>query len=328
MHIKTMLLAAALIAIGSSAMAQSAKETARREIQAQYDRWEPVAKSLDAGKIHAFLVDVFRPELRFVGEDGRTLNKAQWIEGLGAFTKTFKKVDRWKYQIRDVALSGRNGASVKATSSFRYSFADEQGRLHLVAGTQQVGAQWTRGAGRWQIGEWTDGPTSQTIDGNPDTSDLEAVKAGLLDNYRRAVEAYRMRDAEAYAALFAPDFRGTTYDGKSISGRSAVASWAKGDMAITEAVRSAEPRIERLEAKGNTATWIVTEVWDQTMLDPDGIYGPAGRSYDCVWKQRSRATFVKTPQGWLLKTGHYLTPVDLRVDGKPLVPLSKRSAKN
>jgi hypothetical protein len=138
--------------------------------------------------------------------------------------------------------------------------------------------------------------------------------------YAKVVDAYKRKDAKAFAALFTPDVKGVTWDGKKIMGRKALEEYTREDMVAIVSIESAKAVISKIAMKNGKMVVEGTEIWKYKMLDANGTYGAKGKTYDVLWKQAEQATLRKTAQGWQQENIHYVTKPDLTVGGKPLLP--------
>jgi hypothetical protein len=81
-------------------------------------------------------------------------------------------------------------------------------------------------------------------------NDEQTVRRELEAWYGKVVAAYKKKDAKAYAALFAPDAKVQTWDGKTVD-RKGLEGWArKEDMPPLQAIYSAREDIHKLTLKG------------------------------------------------------------------------------
>lgn len=153
--------------------------------------------------------------------------------------------------------------------------------------------------------------------------DVKAIQSEIQTTYKKVVVAYRNHDLKAYSDTLTPAVRVVNPDGK-IQDHKANLAFTKDDMAMTGKIRSGKLVFHKSMVHGNELISDVTIVWDNDLIDTKGEYGPKGKIYPIIWKQRGIHTHVKRGHDWLLKRLEWKEEPNITSGGKPLVPLAQK----
>ena len=156
-----------LLAACGAALPQSQTASIRKAIQAQYDRWEPVGKTLDSKKIETFLEDAWAPSYTAVYLDGRKLNRKGDVDATVQFMKTLKLVRRWSFKIDKISIQDKNKAVVVVTSSFDYKANDAKGKSHRYTGNTTQRDTLVKTSENWLIVNSVQLKSHTLTDGKP-----------------------------------------------------------------------------------------------------------------------------------------------------------------
>ena len=135
------------------------------------------------------------------------------------------------------------------------------------------------------------------------------ARAELARAYNWQDAAFARNDVRALMATYAPTFRATTRDGRTLD-RAAVETSLKMDTERTKSVERATSHIDDLSVTGNEALVTVTRISDRTVADEKGV--PHRWESGIVNKER----WARTRDGWRILELAEVKQLYLRKDGK------------
>jgi ketosteroid isomerase-like protein len=134
--------------------------------------------------------------------------------------------------------------------------------------------------------------------------ELEAV-------FSERVNAVKNKDAEAQIAQVSPDYSATQPNGQALNYEQIISYMRRGVEQI-QSVIDLSITIENLTVNGNEAIVDARQKFSRTQKLRDG------KIHDVETGVLQRETWVKTAEGWKLKSVDNLREIKTIVDGKPL----------
>ncbi len=144
-----------LATIGGTAYAQSDTASARKTIQAEYDRWFPnvtaAVANNDAARLTSFMEEQYAPEFKSVDSYGKRQNRKQRIEDYVKTLPSVKSVRRWIVRIQKVHLRGPKMAEVQTKYNISLNMSDsKEGKVHNVNWIGTDRDTWIRSSAGWK----------------------------------------------------------------------------------------------------------------------------------------------------------------------------------
>jgi ketosteroid isomerase-like protein len=140
------------------------------------------------------------------------------------------------------------------------------------------------------------------------------VRRELEAKYAKVVEAYRNKDIKAFMENKTPDFTGKSLNG-SIATREQVEAGVKQHMERIKKLNYLKIEIKNITVIGDVAVAITTQAFSRVVSDAQG------QEHTVVSKGTThRDTWVKTENGWMLKSVEELKQGKEYVDGQAMTP--------
>jgi len=136
------------------------------------------------------------------------------------------------------------------------------------------------------------------------------VRKELTAKYEKVVEAYRNKDIEVFMEDKTPDFTGTALNGK-VANREQVEAGVKQRMERIKTLNYLKIGIKNITITGNIAIAITTQEFSRVITDAQG------KEHTVVSSGTThRDTWMKTENGWKLKSVEELTQGTEKIDGQ------------
>lgn len=140
------------------------------------------------------------------------------------------------------------------------------------------------------------------------------VRSELAAKYAKVVEAYRNKDIKAFMENKTPDFTGKSLNG-NVATREQVEAGVKQRMGRIKKLNYLKIDIGNITVTGDVAVAITTQDFSRVVTDAQGqefTVTSQGTTH--------RDTWVKTEQGWMLKSVEELKQGKEYVNGRPRTP--------
>lgn len=141
-----------------------------------------------------------------------------------------------------------------------------------------------------------------------------AVRRELEAKYAKVVEAYRNKDIKAFMENKTPDFTGRSLSG-NVATREQVEAGVKQRMGRIRKLNYLRIKIKNITVNRDVAVAITTQDFSRVVADAQG------REHTVVSKGTThRDTWVRTENGWMLRSVEELKQGKEYVDGRAQTP--------
>jgi len=263
------------------------------------EEWHNAYVRHDAEPLERILAD----EYIAVGGNGSSSSKAQSIEGLKADKSTYEYSTPYDMDFRfygdTVVVIGRTKEKGKAQNGSEFS----------------VEYRWTdvfvKRKGRWQCVAAQVARVPPPKSTSTQTQPVDSVKKELEALYTIQDEAIKKLDFKAFVGTLTPDYSVKLLNGAAFN-RPQIDDAIKNDMARTVSVAKSISIINNLTIKGDEAIVNVTHEASRILNDAQG------NPHQWDNKVIHQETWIRTTDGWRIKSLEEVKQVYLLRDSKPL----------